>query len=171
MLHQKLVRGKPREYLYPDDFLAEADKYFEWCIEHPLQEEQVYQYKGSIVRTDRSKVRAFTKVGLCTFLGVPTSRLETYRARGAMWATAVELVEQTIYNQKFENAAANLMNAAFIGRDLGLADKQELSGPDGGPIQTEEVTAGERIRGRIAGLASRIGPQPDTSGDDGSAAS
>jgi len=49
--------------------------------------------------------------------------LESYKAKGEGWAEAVELVEQAIYNQKFEYAAAGLMNATIIARDLGLAEK------------------------------------------------
>lgn len=36
---------------------------------------------------------------------------------------------------------------------------QELTGKDGGPIQTEEVNARELIASRIAGIASRIGAE------------
>lgn len=38
----------------------------------------------------------------------------------------------------------------------------ELVGKDGGPIQTEDVSAADRIRGRIAGLAARNAAQEDT---------
>lgn len=43
-------------------------------------------------------------------------------------------------------------------------DKQqhELSGPNGGPIETKDVGAVERIRSRIAGVASRSGAGSDT---------
>ena len=43
-----------------------------------------------------------------------------------------------IREQKFVGAAADFLNASIISRDLGLADKREISGPNGGPI--EEVT-------------------------------
>jgi hypothetical protein len=36
---------------------------------------------------------------------------------------------------------------------------QEITGKDGGPIQTEELNARELIAGRIAGIASRIGTE------------
>lgn len=44
--------------------------------------------------------------------------------------------------------------------------KQEHSGPNGGPIQTEEVTARDRIASRIAGLAARGGANEDTGGTE-----
>jgi hypothetical protein len=40
---------------------------------------------------------------------------------------------------------------------------QGIVGADGGPIQTEDVTAREVIRSRIAGIAKRIGTRPDNS--------
>lgn len=36
---------------------------------------------------------------------------------------------------------------------------QEITGKDGGPIQTEEVNARELIASRIAGIASRLSPE------------
>ena len=41
---------------------------------------------------------------------------------------------------------------------------QEHTGKDGGPIQTQEVSALERITGRIAGIAARSRPDEDTGG-------
>ncbi|SMP36850.1 terminase small subunit, partial [Shimia sagamensis] len=37
-------------------------------------------------------------------------------------------VEQIIRQQKFEGAAAELLNPNIIARDLGLADKKEIGG-------------------------------------------
>ena len=39
--------------------------------------------------------------------------------------TVIERIEQTVYSQKFEGAAAGLLNANIIARDLGLADRRE----------------------------------------------
>lgn len=61
--------------------------------------------------------------------------------------------EEIIRRQKFEGAAADLFNPNIIARDLGLADKSELTGKDGGPIETksENVTDLELAR-RVAFL-------------------
>lgn len=48
-------------------------------------------------------------------------------------------------------------------------DKHEHSGPNGGPIQTEEVSAREIIAGRIAGIVARSGTGGDSGGTDGGA--
>ncbi|MGL5733948.1 MAG: terminase small subunit, partial [Beijerinckiaceae bacterium] len=133
MLYERLLKAQKRIFLQPKEFLAAAVEYFEWASEHPLEEEQLFHYKGGIVRGDASKLRAFTRQGLATYLGIPASRLETYRGRGGEWAEAVEMIEQVMYEQKFSGAAAGLLNASLIGRDLGLAEKTqaEVSAPNG----------------------------------------
>lgn len=126
--YQRLLAVKQTLYLTPEQFLADAVEYFEWCVDHPLLEDVTFAYQGIITHDDKSKVRAFTKTGLANFLSIPSSRLATYKKRGDAWAEAAELVEEAIYTQKFENAAAGLLNSAIIIRDLGLADKQEIGG-------------------------------------------
>lgn len=56
-----------------------------------------------------------------------------------------------------------------LGRHLGMfKEKVEHSGPNGGPIETREVSARERISGRIAVLAAKLRKDEDPSGSDGS---
>ena len=40
--------------------------------------------------------------------------------------TVIDDIEKIIYRQKFEGAAAGLLNANIIARDLGLRDKQDV---------------------------------------------
>lgn len=127
MFHRLKVNSH-QVYLTAQEFLDACCVYFKWVDETPLQEEQVFQYKGGIVRADKAKVRPYTKTGLASHLSIPAARLDSYKMRGGEWLEAIELVEQAIYNHKFEHAAAGLMNAMLIVRDLGLADKTELGG-------------------------------------------
>lgn len=136
---EMLLNGRKRRkslYLTPEDFLNACSEYFQWAEDNPLIEEQVNVWQGLTIRSDVCKARAFTKRALATHLGIPESRLDTYKARtDEAWVEAVEMVEQVIYTQKFEHAAAGLLNAGIITRDLGLAEKQELTGRDGEPLQ------------------------------------
>ena len=129
-IHQFLkYLGSPRKYFTPQDFLADVIRYFEWVDENPLQEELVFHTRGLITRSQADKMRPYTKQGLATFLGIPVSRLESYKNRQEEgWAEAVEMIEQVIYEQKFSGAAAGLLNASIISRDLGLAEKTEVTG-------------------------------------------
>lgn len=130
--YERLTR-KPGIHLTPQIFLQEVIEYFKWCENHPLLEEKIFQYKGAIVKANEGRMRAFTKKGLATYLGMTEARLAGYKKRGEEWAEALEMVDQAIYTQKFEGAAAGLLNATMITRDLGLAEKTEIAGAEGAP--------------------------------------
>ncbi len=49
-------------------------------------------------------------------------------------------VDEIIRTQKFQGASADLLNANIIARDLGLADKTELTGKDGGPVRLTNMS-------------------------------
>lgn len=147
----------------PGDFAAAAADYFQWCDDHPLLEEIISFHQGEECRAEKGKMRAYTKQGLANHLGIPVSRLDLYKEKEG-WSDVMEIVENVLYQQKFEGAAAGLLNASIISRDLGLADKSEITGADGGPIQTEELSARERIAGKLAGLAARNDPEGDPGG-------
>ena len=75
-------------------------------------------------------MRAMTIAGLCLFLGISHETWSNYRDKKdfigvTTWA------EQIIYNQKFTGAAADMLNANIIARDLGLSDKKDHSSSDG----------------------------------------
>ena len=73
------------------------------------------------------KMRAMTQNGLFLFLGISPQTWANYRERdGFLEITA--RVESVIYEQKFTGAAADMLNPNIIARELGLADKKELSG-------------------------------------------
>lgn len=118
--------------------------YFEWCETNPLQEDKVFSYEGDTFHDSVDKLRAFTIGGLCLYIGMSVSTWESYRERQDL-SPIIAWAEETIRQQKFVAAAAGLLNANIISRDLGLADKQEISGPGGGPVQTinGEMTAQE----------------------------
>lgn len=59
--------------------------------------------------------------------------------------------------------APKMAALAEIGRHLGIAQRHEVTGKNGGPIQTEELSARELLTSRISSLASRLADQPDAS--------
>lgn len=131
---QFLRQRKRRHFETAYEFLEAASQYFKWCEDNPLIEEQINVWQGTVIRTDVARPRAFTKAGLATYLGIPYSRLALYKTKED-FSEVVEFIEQVLYTQKFEHAAVGLMNASIISRDLGLADKQEVTGKDGEPLQ------------------------------------
>lgn len=136
----------------PEDLRAAAVEYFDWTADNPLLEEKVSLEGGRVTRGDVSKMQAMTITGLCLFLGISRQGWYEYRAKPD-FADTCEWIEGVIWQQKFSGAAAGLLNHAIVARELGLADKRELSGPGGGPIETEEVSPRDRIARKLARLA------------------
>ena len=110
---------------------AACCEYFEWVEANPLEE--AFQYQGAVSEKPLPKMRAMTIWGLCRFLGITRFTWDEYRGREDFSAITSQ-VEDTIKDQKFSGAAAGLLNANIISRDLGLADKQEHTGKDGGVL-------------------------------------
>lgn len=110
----------------PADMMADARRYFDWIEANPLYEQQ---FVGKDGRPESvKKLRAMTLRGFYAFTGVSADSWEAqYRARPE-FAKVIAAIENVIWTQKFEGAAAGLLNASIITRELGLADKVEQSG-------------------------------------------
>ncbi|TFH85258.1 DNA-packaging protein [Billgrantia azerbaijanica] len=117
-------------------------EYFAWVEKHPLWESKPFHHQGEIVTATVPKMRAMTLDGLCIFLDIHRSTWNDWR-NVEDFSEVVTRVESIIRDQKFSGAAADLLNASIISRDLGLSDKRELTGKDGGPIRhdVQSITA------------------------------
>lgn len=71
-------------------------------------------------------MRAMTLDGLHLFLDIHHDTWAEYRKREDLSAV-VTRVEKAIRSQKFAGAAADLLNANIIARDLGLSDKTDTT--------------------------------------------
>lgn len=121
-----------------DDLWCAACEYFEWVEKNPLWEEKSYMYQGKPVRDTIAKMRAMTLDGLQVYLDISHTTWQNYRAKEDFVAVTTR-IEKIMREQKFTGAAAELLNPNIIARDLGLADKSELSGKDGGPILVNRI--------------------------------
>lgn len=157
--------GRPLEFGSPDELWQKCLEYFDWVETNPLYEMKAFMFQGQVVTQSMPKMRAMTLNGLCNFLGVTLQTWVNYRNRQEFLDVTTR-VDQIMRQQKFEGAAAELLNPNIIARDLGLAEKNELTGKDGGPIKTEDLSARELIASRIAGIASRSAASGDPSGTD-----
>ena len=125
--------GRKPIFADPDQLWEACCEYFEWVEANPLREEKVFNGKDGIVRAEVAKARAMTVEGLCLFLDIAKPTWAEYRKREG-FEEAVARVDDVIRTQKFEGAAAGLLNGNIIARDLGLSDKQELTGKGGGAL-------------------------------------
>lgn len=126
--------GRKPIFANPDQLWDACVEYFEWVEENPLNESQAFAYQGSVQLAEIPKMRAMTLAGLCIFLDIARSTWDEYRTAEGFSEVSTR-VDEIIRAQKFEGAAAGLLNPSIIARDLGLADKSELTGKGGDPVQ------------------------------------
>ena len=128
--------GRNPIFANPDQLWDACCEYFEWVEANPLWETKSYMYQGAPVQDQIPKMRAMTISGMCLFLDIDESTWKAYKAKPDFSSIATR-AEKIIYNQKFAGAAAEFLNANIIARELGLAEKSEHTGRDGGPIETK----------------------------------
>ena len=113
--------GRDKIFKTPEDLWNAAEEYFQWIEDNPLKEGKIFQYQGEIVNGSITKMRAMTITGLCRFLHITFPTWEEYKKLDDFSYITHE-IEEVIRDQKFSGAAADLLNANIIARDLGLRD-------------------------------------------------
>ncbi len=128
-------RGKHgRDYQYsPDELWDEFIQYCQWIEKNPLLEEKQFAFQGMVTTHDAPKMRAMTIRGFCLFADITTNTFYEYRKKDD-FNDITTRIEDAIYQQKLEGAAADLLNPNIIARELGLKDHSEVTGKDGAPI-------------------------------------
>ena len=111
-------------------------EYFQWVEDNPLYEVKGFAFQGVVTKETFPKMRAMTIEGLCIFLDIARSTWQQYGKRED-FSAVVTRVEEVIRTQKFAGAAADLLNPNIIARELGLSDKNEITGDGGGPLVIE----------------------------------
>lgn len=135
------------------DQLADACwQYLEWVHDNPLYEDKLVTFQGAATHEPVAKMRAMTLGGLCLFIGVSFETWTEWRKSRPDFSEVMGAVELAIRQQKFEGAAADLLNANIIARDLGLADKAELTGKDGADLVPKPEFNETEIARRLAFL-------------------
>nr|CBA74347.1 conserved hypothetical phage protein [Arsenophonus nasoniae] len=66
-----------------------------------------------------------TIMGLCLFLDIDRTTWLAYKAKEG-FSIITTRTEEVIYDQKFSGAAADLLNANIIARDLGLKEQSQV---------------------------------------------
>lgn len=142
--------GPKSKFSSSDVLWSACQEYFEWVDANPLKEAKPFAYQGEITIAQVDKMRAMTVSGLCLFLDISLQTWVNYRSNDDL-SEVVGRADEIIRTQKFEGAAADLLNANIIARDLGLADKSE---------QANTHTAGDSMKAfmeRIAAEGKRLG--------------
>lgn len=146
--------GPKPKFTSPDDLWEACVEYFEWVEDNPLWEEKGFAFQGVVTKERFAKMRAMTIGGLCLFLDIDETTWRDWKSSRSDLSPIITRVEQVIRDQKFAGAAADLLNPNIIARDLGLVEKREHTGPNGGPIRTvnSEMTPQEAAEAYAATL-------------------
>lgn len=124
-LWEKRKPGQPPSFSSPQAMWELAIEYFKDCEDSFLKEGKVFCFQGEVVHGDIDKIRAMTQVGLCAYLNISVSTWHNYKSKPE-YLEVTGAIEDVMFEQKFSGAAAGLLNANIIARDLGLTDKQEI---------------------------------------------
>lgn len=121
----RATSGASPKYDNAGDLWTDCVEYFEWVEANPLKAAEKVTFQGIGTIMELPKMRAMTLKGLCLFLGLHHSTWIDWRSSREDLSEIITRAEGIIFQQKFEGAAADLLNASIIARELGLADKQE----------------------------------------------
>lgn len=126
--------GREKIFSSPQAMWEACCDYFEWTENNPLWENKVAQFQGGVVDMPVAKMRAMTIEGLCMHFGANSKYLAQFEQtldlstqEGKDFSNVIANAREVIKRQKFEGAAADLLNPNIIARDLGLADRQDVN--------------------------------------------
>ncbi|ARD61568.1 DNA-packaging protein [Kosakonia radicincitans DSM 16656] len=119
--------GRNPKFTDPEKLWDACCEYFEWVEKHPLWETKAFAFQGTVTKATLPKMRAMTLGGLFLFLDIDRKTWEAYSKKKDFLPVTTR-VENLIYEQKFSGAAADLLNANIIARELGLTDKKSVEG-------------------------------------------
>ncbi len=122
--YSKLAADRQADTEYtPQSLWEKALEYFRWTENNPLKEEKVF---SSGKKATVNKIRAMSATGFCVFAQLSKSALEAY-AKTDDYAEIISRINDIIYMQKFEGAAAGLLETSFVARELGLRDQTDVT--------------------------------------------
>lgn len=158
--------GPKPKFAKAEDLWNACCEYFEWVDANPLFADQLVTFQGNAKHEPVAKMRAMTLAGLCLFIDVTMTTWRSWKSSRDDLRATIERAEAVIFAQKFAGAAADLLNANIIARDLGLAEKSELTGKDGGPVAFEDASDIEKARRIAFALGKAYRRLPDTARDE-----
>lgn len=116
--------GKDKAFSTPKILWEAASEYFEWCDANPLMS---YEWNGKEpIKCELEKMRPYTLKGLCIFLDVNEKYFNQFTETTEEYSNVCTRIRDIIHTQKFEGAAAGLLDRMVIIRDLGLIEKREI---------------------------------------------
>lgn len=117
---RRTKHGRDKLFSKPEVLWEAAQEYFQWCFDNPLIE---IDFVGKdATQVQKPKIRAFTWSGLELYLDIDSLREYKSNPDYKEFSQIITRIEKIMYTQKFEGAAAGLLNPNIIARDLRLND-------------------------------------------------
>lgn len=116
--------GRKPLFANPDMLELACYNYFQWAEDNPIYRVETVKYQGVCKPLSVPVMRPFTLHGLCQFLVVSMSTWANYRKKPDFLGVT-ERVENIIYVQKLDGAAAGIFNAKIVMRDIQIRAQRE----------------------------------------------
>lgn len=132
--NRRSKHGRDKLFASPELMWEAACEYFKWADENPLIEYKPMNTPDGIEMQEIPKMRVYTLQALCLYMGVNTAYFRLFKNQQREGAEAylkvISDIEDVIYNQKFEGASATLLSPSFIGKDIGLKERTDVTTND-----------------------------------------
>lgn len=126
----------------PEQVFDLAVRYFTWAEENHIQAAETASFQGDVYESKIHKPRVFTLNGFRLFAGLSASVLEKWR-REPGFSEVMDFIDGVVYEQKFQLAANNIVNAGFIGKEIGVEKPASINVEATADSSIESVTAEE----------------------------
>ena len=150
--------GRNPKFSAPEKLWDACCEYFDWVEKHPLWETKAFSFQGVVKKARLPKMRAMTIQALTFFLDISDETWANYCKLPDFIGITTQ-IKKVIYSQKFEGAAADMLNANIIARELGLSDKvqNEHTGANGKPLipSAKEMTTDE-LKAELEALGVKL---------------
>lgn len=135
-------RTNGRRFHSPADVIEAFCEYVEWVNERPIRKPMGKDKDGDIIWADMP--RSLTMPGFRAFAGIGQPAWSSY-TRGKRgndeeqkeeFREVTLMIQDFIHSHKLEYGLLDIFNAGLVARLVGLAERREISGPDGEAIRT-----------------------------------
>ena len=117
--------GRPPKFPYAMTLWNSCVEYFE----HEIQGTYVAEKPGATDEEGNVKLvlrrRPFSQRNLCTYLGIHIDTWLDWKKSRPDFSGVIAMVEQIIFQDKYDGAAIGVFSERLMSRDLGLIDKSE----------------------------------------------
>lgn len=158
--------GRPRRFEKPQELWDKFIEYCRWIDENPWQ---VTQVSSSVNENDFGrrknqnqgvsiKQRAYTLYGFCAYAGTYKwgDFKRSYLSKKG-FSEVISAIEACILSQQVDGALLHQFDSNLVARINGMADRTELTGKDGTPIERQPINViiSDEIKPNLNGNAPR----------------